>query len=105
MNLPELDPLIHQPARLRVLALLSGVSEADFSFLSRTLGLTDGNLSVHTSKLEQAGYLEVHKAFEGKVPRTTYRLTAQGRAQLERYWQALEQIRNSGEGEQGGNEG
>jgi DNA-binding MarR family transcriptional regulator len=98
VNLPELDPLIHQATRLRVLALLSGVDEADFNFLSGTLALTDGNLSVHTSKLEQAGYLEIRKSFEGKLPRTTYRLTPRGREGLERYWQALEEIRRMGEG-------
>jgi DNA-binding transcriptional ArsR family regulator len=96
VNLPELDPLIHQATRLRVLALLSGVDEADFSFLSTTLGLTGGNLSVHTSKLEQAGYLEIRKAFEGKLPRTTYRLTALGRKGLEKYWEAVERIREIG---------
>ena len=98
MSLPELDPIIHQSTRLRLLALLSGVDEADFNFLSTTLGLTDGNLSVHTSKLEQAGYLEIRKAFEGKLPRTTYRLTERGREELGRYWQALEEMRNAGGG-------
>ena len=97
MNLPELDPIIHQATRLRVLALLSGVDEADFNFLSTALGLTDGNLSVHTSKLEQAGYLEIRKSFEGKLPKTTYRLTPRGRGELERYWQALEELRQTGE--------
>ncbi len=98
MSLPEINPIIHQSTRLRVLTLLSGVDEADFNFLSRTLGLSDGNLSVHTSKLEEAGYLEIRKQFERKLPRTTYRLTAQGKEQLKRYWQALEELRNAGGG-------
>ena len=73
--------------------LLSGVQEADFTFLLRTLGLTNGNLSIHTRKLEEAEYIETTKSFQGRMPKTTYRLTDLGRARLREYWDALDVIR------------
>ena len=91
----ELDPNVHQPTRLRLLMLLSGVNAADFSFLLNTLGITKGNLSSHMSRLEQAGYVEVVKTFEGRVPNTSYSLTEEGRASLNKYWQALDRIRSA----------
>lgn len=93
--MPELDPAIHQPTRLRLLMLLSGVNAADFSFLLNTLGITKGNLSSHMSRLEQAGYVEVVKTFEGRVPNTSYSLTKEGRAGLNKYWQAIDRIRGA----------
>ena len=92
--MPELDPNIHQPTRLRILMLLSGVDAADFSFLLNTLRITNGNLSSHMSRLEQAGYVKVVKTFEGRVPNTSYSLTKEGRANLSSYWQALDRIRS-----------
>ena len=92
MNEPDAN--IHQPTRLRIMALLSGVQEADFSFLLSTLALTNGNLSVQTSKLEQAGYLEITKSFVGKMPRTVYRLTDLGRTRLNEYWAAMDALRD-----------
>jgi DNA-binding transcriptional ArsR family regulator len=89
------DPIVHQPTRLRIMMLLSGLKEADFNFLLNTLGLTKGNLSVQSAKLEEAGYIEITKAFEGKIPRTTYRLAALGRQRLAEYWQAMDSIRTS----------
>jgi DNA-binding MarR family transcriptional regulator len=89
----ELDSTIHQPARLRILMLLTGVEAADFTFLLNTLGLTKGNLSSHMSRLEEAGYLTVVKSFNGKVPNTSYSLTGKGRARLRRYWEAIDEIR------------
>ena len=91
----ELDPHVHQPTRLRILMLLSGVESADFVFLLTTLGLTKGNLSSHMSRLEQAGYVEVAKSFDGKIPHTSYRLTARGRSSLNGYWRAIDEIRRS----------
>jgi DNA-binding transcriptional ArsR family regulator len=70
---------------LAVLAVLNAVKEADFQFLLQQTGLTRGNLSSHTSKLETAGYVDIEKAFVGKVPRTVYRLTSDGRAALTIY--------------------
>lgn len=89
----DLDPDIHQPTRLRLLAVLSGVKAADFQFLRAALGLTQGNLSSHMSRLEEIGYVEVTKAFEGKLPKTTYRLTDLGRERLAAYWQAIDEVR------------
>jgi len=91
----ELDPHVHQPTRLRILMLLSGIDTADFNFVLNTLGLSKGNLSAHMDRLEKAGYVEVTKKFEGKIPNTSYRLTDQGRSSLEGYWQALDEIRES----------
>ena len=75
----ELDRLIHEPARLVLVSHLFVVEEADFVFLSRRTGLTDGNISSHMSRLEQAGYVAIDKKIVGKRPRTTYALTAEGR--------------------------
>jgi DNA-binding MarR family transcriptional regulator len=89
----DLDPVIHQPTRLRVMMLLLGVREADFTFILNTLGLTNGNLSIHMRKMEETGYVEMTKSFQGRMPNTTYRLTDLGRRQLAAYWQALDAIR------------
>ena len=75
----EFDRLIHEPARLVLLANLYVVDEADFMYLSRQTGLTAGNISSHMTKLEEAGYVEVTKEFVGKRPRTAYRMTGRGR--------------------------
>ena len=89
----ELDRVIHEPARLRILSLLSGAGTADFTFVMKALGLTNGNLSCHMDKLEKAGYIEVSKTFQGKLPLTTYTITPTGRHALTEYWDALESIR------------
>lgn len=80
-----LDRLIHEPARLVLMANLAVVDEADFVFLSRQTGFTAGNISSHMTRLEDAGYVELEKGFAGKRPRTVYRLTAAGREAFERY--------------------
>ena len=92
----ELDRTIHEPARLRIVMLLSGADSADFNFLLSTLGLTRGNLSSHVDRLEQAAYVRVAKSFNGRVPHTEYRLTAAGRKALKAYWQDVESIRRLG---------
>ena len=84
-QLADIDKLVHEPARLRILAQLYVVQDADFLFMMRRIGLTQGNLSSHMTKLEQAGYVEVEKHFEGKRPRTTLRLSGQGRRAFEAY--------------------
>lgn len=89
----DLDRTIHEPARLRILMILSGVDVADFSFLLETLGLTKGNLSSHMDKLEKAGYVEVIKSFQGKMPHTDFRLTDEGRNALKAYWAEIDAIR------------
>ena len=80
-----LDRLIHEPARLVLMANLAIVDQADFVFLSRRTGLTAGNISSHMSKLEDAEYVTVEKSFVGKKPRTVYSLTAAGRKAFEQY--------------------
>jgi DNA-binding transcriptional ArsR family regulator len=81
----EVDRMIHEPARLMVVALLSAVKEADFQYLHQSTGLSKGNLSVHLSKLEEAGYVAIEKSFRGKYPLTVCRLTDRGREVLENY--------------------
>ena len=73
--------------------MLSGVETADFNFLRTALGLTNGNLSCHMDRLERARYVEVEKAFVGKMPHTQYKLTPVGRTALEAYWAALDSMR------------
>ncbi len=84
-QLTDVDRIVHEPARLMILLILSTVEEADFVFLFNTSELTWGNLSSHVSKLEEAGYVEVEKGFVGKKPRTLARLTREGRQAVEDY--------------------
>ena len=88
-DLVDLDRIVHEPARLMILALLHPLEEGDFTFLLRETGLTRGNLSAHLAKLEEAGYLDVQKGFQGRVPRTTYSLTEEGRTAFRRYRERL----------------
>jgi DNA-binding MarR family transcriptional regulator len=81
----DLDRVIHEPARLLLVALLSGVEEADFLWLQRESQLTKGNLSSHLAKLEQAGYVSVEKTFRAKIPLTVLRLTPGGRQAFNDY--------------------
>jgi DNA-binding transcriptional ArsR family regulator len=85
----DIDRLIHEPARLMILAILYVVQSADFLFLLRQTGLTKGNLSSHLGKLEAAGYVDVKKEFVGKIPRTLLRLTDRGREAFETYRQSM----------------
>ncbi|MCB2154700.1 transcriptional regulator [bacterium] len=81
----SVDRLVHEPARLAIVSLLSVLESADFLFVMRQTGLTQGNLSSHLSKLEAGGYVDVEKHFEGKRPVTTLRLTQAGRRAFEEY--------------------
>jgi DNA-binding MarR family transcriptional regulator len=81
----EIDRLIHEPSRLMILGTLQVVESADFLFVARQTGLTDGNLSSHMSKLEAAGYINIEKEFVDKIPRTLLRITDLGREALGRY--------------------
>lgn len=87
-----IDKIIHEPARLMVLAYLYVVESADFTFLMRETGLTRGNLSSHMSKLENAGYITVKKEFMNKMPRTLFTLTKDGRTAFRRYKKAMQQV-------------
>jgi DNA-binding transcriptional ArsR family regulator len=89
----ELDRTIHEPVRLRIMAMLGGVDAADFNFLVSTLGLSKGNLSSHVEKLESAGYVQVTKGFNGKITHTSYALTAKGRKAPEKHWLTLDTLR------------
>jgi DNA-binding transcriptional ArsR family regulator len=81
----NLDPVVHAPARLMILAYLAGVVSADFTFLLSQTGLTRGNLSTHISRLDEAGYVDVRKEFIDRVPRTLYTLTEEGRKAIQTY--------------------
>lgn len=88
----EIDKIIHEPARLLIIACLYVVESADFLFLMNQTGLTKGNLSSHLSKLEAAGYVEVSKEFVKKIPRTLLRLTPQGRESFREYRENMKQV-------------
>lgn len=85
----DLDRVIHEPARLLIVALLAGVKEADFLWVQRESALTKGNLSSHLAKLEETGYVEVEKTYRGRIPLTLLRLTRQGRAAFEAYKRSM----------------
>ena len=89
-KLAPLDPLIHSQVRLAVLSILVSAVEVDFVELKEATGTTDGNLSTHLAKLEEAGYILVKKSFRGRKPATTCALTEAGREALARYVTALE---------------
>jgi DNA-binding MarR family transcriptional regulator len=88
----ELDRLIHERIRLGIVAALAANDALTFAELRDVLKTTDGNLSVHARKLEEAGYIRVTKGFEDRKPRTEYRLTPKGRRALEQYLQQMEGI-------------
>lgn len=81
----DLDRVIHEPARLLIVALLAGVKEADFLWVQRESALTKGNLSSHLAKLEEASYVQIEKTYRGRIPLTLLRLTRQGRTAFDAY--------------------
>ena len=88
-SLADVDRLLHEPSRSILLAILAVVESADFLYLQRETGLTKGNLSVHLSKLEEAGYVSIEKTYRGKVPLTLCRLTDEGRKAFDTYRKQL----------------
>ena len=96
---PNLDRLIHERLRLGIISALAANESLTFSALKNLMNTTDGNLSVHARKLEEAGYISCSKYFEGRLPKTEYKLTAAGRTALENYLSHMEslikQMRNS----------
>ena len=88
-----LDRVIHEPARLAILTVLSACDQADFTFLLRITGLTNGNLSTHLSKLESAQLVSIEKRFVSKKPQTLISLTTTGRRQLDEHWRQLKELR------------
>ncbi len=91
-SIADIDRLVHEPARLMMIAVLYVVESADFVYLMRQTGLTRGNLSSHMSRLEAAGYIDVKKEFVGKMPRTVLQLTGRGREAFETYRREMMQV-------------
>ena len=89
---PNLDRLIHERLRLGIISALAANESLTFSDLKNLMNTTDGNLSVHARKLEDAGYISVSKFFEGRLPKTEYKLTAAGRSALENYLSHMESL-------------
>jgi DNA-binding MarR family transcriptional regulator len=90
--LANIDQLIHAPARLMILTYLYVVESADYVFLMRLTGLTWGNLATHLNRLEEAGYIQVQKTYNGKKPQSILRMTDQGRAAFKAYKHNLKQV-------------
>ncbi len=84
--------MIHERARLGIVSALAVNDSLSFNDLKRLLQTTDGNLSVHARKLEEGGYISCHKYFEGRIPRTEYRLTAGGRRAFDDYLKNMEEV-------------
>jgi DNA-binding transcriptional ArsR family regulator len=85
----KLDRIIHEPARLVILAALNKVEEADFKFLCAVTGLTKGNLSRQSAQLEEVGYITIRKYYKGRIPATSYCMTAKGHEAFTDYWQQM----------------
>ncbi|MBI5282695.1 MAG: transcriptional regulator [Candidatus Solibacter usitatus] len=91
-DIPQLDKLIHEKLRLGIVSALAAAPSLTFNELKKLLDTTDGNLSVHARKLEEAGYVTCEKSFEGRMPKTEYRLTGEGLQALERYLDHMEAL-------------
>ena len=89
---PHLDRLIHERLRLGIISALAANESLTFSDLKSLMNTTDGNLSVHARKLEEAGYIACTKYFDGRLPKTEYKLTAAGRTALESYLNHMESL-------------
>lgn len=97
--IPDFDRLIHEKTRLAMISALAVNSTLTFNELKAILKTTDGNVSVHARKLEDAGYLSCRKSFEGRMPRTEYSLTASGKRALEKYLGHMEALIRVARGE------
>ena len=91
-NPVALDPIIHVRVRLGIVSALAVEESLTFNQLKERLDTSDGNLSVHARRLEEAGYVEIRKSFDGRIPRTDYRLTETGRQALQRYLDHMEAL-------------
>ena len=91
-NYTDLDKLIHEPARMSIMAVLYVLESADFPFIMNQTGLTWGNLSAHLTKLEAAGYVVVEKSFKGKRPNTNLKLSKTGREAFQKYISQMKQV-------------
>ena len=90
--IPDLDRLIHERMRLGIVSALAANDSLTFNELKKLLQTTDGNLSVHARKLEEAGYISCTKSFEGRMPKTEYRLTDAGKRAFEKYLNHMEAL-------------
>jgi DNA-binding MarR family transcriptional regulator len=91
-SLTEVDRLVHEPSRSIILAILAATKSADFLYLQRETGLTKGNLTIHLSKLEKAGYIRIEKTYRGKIPMTLCTMTPKGREAFDAYRKQLKQF-------------
>lgn len=91
-SLLDVDRIIHEPARLLIMTILSMAEKADFLFLLNETGLTRGNLSTHLSKLEDAGYIDIEKTYRGKIPQTLCSMTTSGLQAFEKYRKQINQF-------------
>jgi DNA-binding MarR family transcriptional regulator len=92
LPLANIDQIIHAPARLKILTYLYVVESVDYVFLMRLTGLTWGNLATHLNKLEEAGYVEVRKTFNGKKPQSTLSMTERGRMAFQAYKKSMKKM-------------
>jgi DNA-binding transcriptional ArsR family regulator len=97
-HMPEIDRVVHEPARLAILTVLSSCEEADFLFLERATKLSRGNLSVQLTRLEDANVIEIEKRIEHKRTLTTAKLTDRGRRTLNAYWENMNALRTAARG-------
>lgn len=93
----DIDPVIHERARLAIVSALAVAPEMSFNELKATLGLSDGNLSAHATSLQKAGYIEIAKTFKGRRPHTILRLTALGHKAFQNYVETLRRIISKGD--------
>ena len=100
-EIPDFDRLIHETTRLGIVSALAVSPSLTFNELKGVLKTTDGNVSVHARKLEEAGYLTTKKSFEGRMPRTEYALTTAGRRALEKYLNHMEALIRNTRGDRG----
>ncbi len=98
-NILDIDPIIHAPIRLAVLSILAAAKEAQFTYLKEAVNASDGNLSTHLTKLEDAGYIKIEKTFKGKKPQTTCAITEKGRKAFVSYVDNLEKLINLKKGD------
>lgn len=92
--LRPLDPILHSELRLAIMSILIGVESADFVYLRKQTSATAGNMSVQIDKLQKAGYIDVEKSFNGKMPRTTCKITGLGRTAMATYVETLKEYLN-----------
>lgn len=98
----KIDEILHSRIRTAIMAVLISVQEADFKFIKEKINATDGNLSVHLKKLEDAGYIEVHKSFVERKPQSNYTITKKGHKAFEDYILKLESIIKTNTGDNNG---